>query len=380
MPTDPAIERVATLRLRGLGGPLSARVSWPARPRAEAMALVLYGHPGRLDETTATADALCATAGIVVVAGSCWMTPIDAADAVLRRASAMLTWVADHAADLRADERLIAVGGVGRGGALAAAIALQARDRGWPPLARQLLIAPEFAAELLDAPLTAPSLAGVAPAIVAGDAAGYAERLRRAGVEVAQVDDAAPAELARLLHQSLPSTTPNHQGAPMTPTTADPSVVTQTYRTYVKASPEAVWEALTSGELAQQYGYGTPVEYDLCPGGAYRSLATDEMKSYGTPEVLIDGEVIEAEAPRRLVHTSRLLWDPEARAEGFTTVAFDLEARDGGITKLTVTHDVTGAPRTAAQFAGELPEGGGGWSEILSGLKTLLETGRPLAG
>ena len=65
-------------------------------------------------------------------------------------------------------------------------------------------------------------------------------------------------------------------------------------------------------------------------------------------------------------------------AEGFTTIAYDIEPREDGVTKLTVTHDVSGAPRTAAQFAGELPERGGGWAEILSGLKTLLETGRPL--
>jgi uncharacterized protein YndB with AHSA1/START domain len=155
--------------------------------------------------------------------------------------------------------------------------------------------------------------------------------------------------------------------------------MTKTYRMYIKASPEAIWEAITTAEIAQQYGYGTPVEYDLRPGGAYRSLASSEMRQYGTPHVLIDGEVIEVDPPRRLVHTWRILWDPQALAEGFTHVAYDLEPLDDGITRLTVSHDVTDAPRTAAQIAGELPEGGGGWSEILSGLKTLLETGRPLA-
>jgi len=67
-------------------------------------------------------------------------------------------------------------------------------------------------------------------------------------------------------------------------------------------------------------------------------------------------------------------------AEGFTRVTWEIEAGEGGICKLTVTHELEGAPRTAAQVAGEVPNAGGGWSYILSDLKTLLETGKPLDG
>ena len=93
-----------------------------------------------------------------------------------------------------------------------------------------------------------------------------------------------------------------------------------------------------------------------------------------------DGEVIEADPPRKLVQTWRPLWDPEMVAEGHTRVTWDVEEDDGGLTRLTVTHELEGAPKTAAAVAGQgrVTEGGGGWSWILSDLKTLLETGKPL--
>ena len=100
------------------------------------------------------------------------------------------------------------------------------------------------------------------------------------------------------------------------------------------------------------------------------------------PEVVVDGEVLEADPPRKLVQTWRFLWDEEIAAEGPTRVTFDIEEDDGGVTRLTVTHELENAPRTAAQLAGvgRIHEGGGGWSWILSDLKTLLETGAALEG
>jgi uncharacterized protein YndB with AHSA1/START domain len=163
----------------------------------------------------------------------------------------------------------------------------------------------------------------------------------------------------------------------MTKTAVD--VTTQVHRIYIRATPQAIWDAITRPEWAQQYGYQAPVEYDLRPGGAFRGLASPAMASMGAPEVIIDGEVIEADEPRRLVQTWRSLWDPEMLAEGFTRVTWEIEEDDGGVTRLTVTHELEGAPRTAAQVAGtgRLHEGGGGWSWILSDLKSLLETGSP---
>jgi uncharacterized protein YndB with AHSA1/START domain/ketosteroid isomerase-like protein len=150
------------------------------------------------------------------------------------------------------------------------------------------------------------------------------------------------------------------------------------YSIYIKAPREVVWDALTTPESTARYGYGAPVEIELAEGGSFRQLATEEIKQHGGPEVIADGEVLEVDAPQKLVHTSRFLWDPETVSEGHTTVAYELETSPSGATKLTVRHQLDGAPRTAAMVNGEVA--GGGWPEILSDLKSLLETGTPLAG
>ena len=162
----------------------------------------------------------------------------------------------------------------------------------------------------------------------------------------------------------------------------DASATTQVYRVYIKASSQAIWDAITTPEWTRKYGYRGPAEYELRPGGAYRALATAEMVAMGAPEVVVDGEVVEADPPRKLVQTYRFLWSPELVAEGFTRVTWLIEEDDGGTTRLTVTHELEGAPITAAQVGGDrrLHEGGGGWAWILSDLKTLLETGESLGG
>ena len=104
------------------------------------------------------------------------------------------------------------------------------------------------------------------------------------------------------------------------------------------------------------------------------------MLALGCPEVIIDGEVVEVDPPRKLVQTWRMTMTPELAAEAFTRLTYELEPVRGGVTRLTVTHDLTGAPMFAAVLRGrcESDGAGGGWSEILSGLKTLLETGEQL--
>jgi uncharacterized protein YndB with AHSA1/START domain len=163
-------------------------------------------------------------------------------------------------------------------------------------------------------------------------------------------------------------------------TMAETKVTTQVYRVYIKATPQAIWDAITKPEWTQRYGYRGIGEFDLRPGGKYRAIAPKEMQEMGMPEVVVDGEVVEADPPRKLVHTWRALWDEEIAAEGPTRVTFDIEEDDGGTTRLTVTHELEGAPRTAEQVASDarVQEGGGGWSMILSDLKTLLETGNSL--
>jgi uncharacterized protein YndB with AHSA1/START domain len=153
--------------------------------------------------------------------------------------------------------------------------------------------------------------------------------------------------------------------------------VIQRYRIYIKATPEAVWDALTRPEWTVKYGYAPLVEYELRPGGAYRAHANEGMKAMGVTGVIVDGEVIEADHPRHLVQTWRMLMEPSLAAEGFTRLTYDIEPVRGGVTRLTLTHDLTGAPGLAALVAGEHEANGagGGWNEVLSGLKTLLETG-----
>ena len=99
-------------------------------------------------------------------------------------------------------------------------------------------------------------------------------------------------------------------------TMAETNVTTQIYRVYIRATPEAIWQAITKPEWSQKYGYGGSVEYDLRPGGAYRAHASEEFLAAGAPEIVVDGEVIEADPPRKLVQTWRMLMDPEMVAEG----------------------------------------------------------------
>jgi uncharacterized protein YndB with AHSA1/START domain len=163
-------------------------------------------------------------------------------------------------------------------------------------------------------------------------------------------------------------------------TTTEIGVTTQVYQVYVKATPEAVWDAITRSEWTRRYGYRGGVEYDLRPGGVYRSLATEEMKEYGAPDVVVEGEVIEADPPRRLVQTWRMLFDAQLSSEALTPLTWEIEVAEAGVTKLTLTHDLEGAPNMATLVSGSVPNMGGGWPYVLSDLKTLLETGKPLAG
>lgn len=158
-------------------------------------------------------------------------------------------------------------------------------------------------------------------------------------------------------------------------------MTTQVHRIYIKATPEEIWDAITQPEWSERYGYAVPVEYELTPRGKFRAHANVGMKKFpGIPDVVIDGEVIECDPPRRLVQTWRMCMTPELKGEGFTRLTYDIEPGRGGVSRLTVTHDLTNAPMIARVLAGQAEsEGaGGGWSEILSGIKTLLETGSPL--
>lgn len=162
------------------------------------------------------------------------------------------------------------------------------------------------------------------------------------------------------------------------------STTTQKYRVYIRATAQAVWDAITKPEWTEKYGYGGRTQYDLRPGGVFRGYTSEAMKKDGAargvevPDLAIEGEVIEAEPPRKLVLKWRMVMDAATAAEGYTRLTYEIEEKPNGITKLTLTHDLEGAPQLAGILSGlwEDQGAGGGWSWVLSDMKSLLETGR----
>ena len=157
---------------------------------------------------------------------------------------------------------------------------------------------------------------------------------------------------------------------------------TQVYRVYIRTTPEKIWDAITKPEWSARYGYGGTVDYDLRPGGPFTAYTSQEMRDTGAPDVAIDGEVIESDPPRRLVLSWRMVMDEGLASEGFTRLTYEIEAMEDGVSKLTLVHELEGAPRLGALLRGDFEsEGaGGGWAWVLSDLKSLLETGSRLAG
>ena len=143
---------------------------------------------------------------------------------------------------------------------------------------------------------------------------------------------------------------------------------TQVYSVFIRATPEQVWEGITKPEFTMRYFYGSIIDSTFEPGATYLGWSSDRKQQY------VDGEVLESDPPRLLRHTWRALYDEETAAEVHSRVSWEIVPQDGGVTKLTVVHDqLEASPKTALNVAG-------GWPFVLSGLKTLLETGTPLSG
>ena len=146
--------------------------------------------------------------------------------------------------------------------------------------------------------------------------------------------------------------------------TAAPS---QVYQVFIKASPEQIWDAITKPEFTARYFYGSRVQTTGEAGTPIRHLAPDSEELWG------DDQILESDRPKRLVHTWRSLYNPELAAEPPSRITWEIEPQPGGVCRLIVIHDrLEGSPKTAAAVSG-------GWMFIISGLKTLLETGEPLA-
>jgi uncharacterized protein YndB with AHSA1/START domain len=135
------------------------------------------------------------------------------------------------------------------------------------------------------------------------------------------------------------------------------------YEIYIRTTPDRLWQAITDPQIRAKYNFGAAVNSDWKPGSRL------EMGAPNAPGLLGDGEVLEVDPPRRLVHTMTALWSAEVKAEGESRVTWEIEPIQDSC-RLTVTHD-------------RLREGAndqlyGGWPMILSGLKTWLETGELL--
>ena len=143
-----------------------------------------------------------------------------------------------------------------------------------------------------------------------------------------------------------------------------PPATTQVYQVFIRATPEQIWEAITNPDFTEKYFHGARTEYT---GGRRVSKGPDG-------QLYADEAVLEFDPPRRLVHGWRSLYRPELAAEPTSRVTWEIAPQDGGFCLLTVVHDkLEGAPRTAENVSGE------GWMMVLSGLKTLVETGTPMA-
>ena len=150
------------------------------------------------------------------------------------------------------------------------------------------------------------------------------------------------------------------EGEPMT-STAAPDFV---FAAYIRATPEAVWRAITETDFTLRYFYGSAVESDWRPCSPYRMTIDGELQ--------IEGEIVEADRPRRLVQTWHGVWDEAMAADAPTTVTWEIEEAQPGISKVTVVH---GGLVAGSATLEQIP---GGWPFILSGLKTLLEMGNAL--
>jgi uncharacterized protein YndB with AHSA1/START domain len=133
------------------------------------------------------------------------------------------------------------------------------------------------------------------------------------------------------------------------------------YVTYIRATPEKLWSALTDAEFMKQYWFGNHCESQWTPGSSWKNIHPDGR-------VTDIGEIVEAEPPRRLVIRWRQEDKPELKAEGDSLCTMELEL-SGTAVKLSITHTIE---RELSKFIEAVS---GGWPKVISNLKSLLETG-----
>ncbi len=144
---------------------------------------------------------------------------------------------------------------------------------------------------------------------------------------------------------------------------ADPKL-RHVYEVYIRTTPEKLWQAITDPAFTRQYFYGCEMQSEWRKGATYASRFPDGRVAH-------QGKIVEIEPPRRLVQTFEAVFGDEFKKDRPSRITWLIE-RKGDVCKLTVVHD---------DFDGETAtykSVGPGWNPVLSGLKTLLETGEPL--
>jgi uncharacterized protein YndB with AHSA1/START domain len=146
--------------------------------------------------------------------------------------------------------------------------------------------------------------------------------------------------------------------------TIEEDVMEKVFEIYIKTTPERLWEAITRPELRQKYNFGVGVESEWTPGSKYESVHPG-----GAGLTIAAGENLEVDPPRRLVQSFNALWSDDVKSEGTSKVTWEIEQVEDSC-RLTVIHSDLREGANAELY--------GGWPMILSGLKTLLETGELL--
>jgi uncharacterized protein YndB with AHSA1/START domain len=145
--------------------------------------------------------------------------------------------------------------------------------------------------------------------------------------------------------------------------TIEEDTMEKVFEIYIKTTPERLWEAIVDPELRSKYNFGVGLESDWTPGSSYTAL-------HSTPSDPISaGENLEVDRPRRLVQSFNALWGEDVKREATSRVTWEIEPV-GDSCRLTVNHDQLREGANSELY--------GGWPMILSGLKTLLETGELL--
>jgi uncharacterized protein YndB with AHSA1/START domain len=145
--------------------------------------------------------------------------------------------------------------------------------------------------------------------------------------------------------------------------TLHPDDTAAVFEIFIKTTPERLWEAITDREMRARYSFGVGTESDWSPGSSYKSSVPGVID-------IAEGENVEVDPPHRLVQTFTALWSDEVKGEGASRVTWEIEPVGEDSCRLTVTHDQLNPGANNELY--------GGWPQILSGLKTLLETGEDL--